>query len=254
MEPAARRAGLPRRRRVVRRRGRLRAARARDAGSGSGSNGSIASSRSRGGSGSAICHDELRVRRDGRRARSCGSSSRVSGRPPGRPAPERWSARPRAHPVNPPSPTSSRRATRDRRCSPCCSASHPEICTTGELKATSLGDPDRYRCSCGCSSGSAASGPTSHARMAARGLAVRHHARDTHIELGRDAVRTDGCCGRWCAGRRSKRCASAALASAPSWHSHLAQFQRAQRVRWSQRCADTRARAWWWTRRRSASG
>lgn len=26
--------------------------------------------------------------------------------------------------------------------------SHPEICTAGELKATSLGDPDHYRCSC----------------------------------------------------------------------------------------------------------
>jgi Sulfotransferase family len=27
--------------------------------------------------------------------------------------------------------------------------SHPELGTVGELKATSLGDPDRYRCSCG---------------------------------------------------------------------------------------------------------
>jgi hypothetical protein len=27
--------------------------------------------------------------------------------------------------------------------------SHPEVCTVGELKATSLGDVDRYRCSCG---------------------------------------------------------------------------------------------------------
>jgi hypothetical protein len=27
--------------------------------------------------------------------------------------------------------------------------SHPEVCTVGELKATSLGDPERYRCSCG---------------------------------------------------------------------------------------------------------
>jgi sulfotransferase family protein len=26
--------------------------------------------------------------------------------------------------------------------------SHPEVCTVGELKATNLGDPDRYRCSC----------------------------------------------------------------------------------------------------------
>jgi hypothetical protein len=26
---------------------------------------------------------------------------------------------------------------------------HPEVCTAGELKATSLGDPTRYRCSCG---------------------------------------------------------------------------------------------------------
>jgi hypothetical protein len=25
---------------------------------------------------------------------------------------------------------------------------HPEVCTVGELKATSLGDPERYRCSC----------------------------------------------------------------------------------------------------------
>jgi hypothetical protein len=27
--------------------------------------------------------------------------------------------------------------------------SHPELCTVGELKVTSLGDPERYRCSCG---------------------------------------------------------------------------------------------------------
>src|SRR5262245_9109598 len=27
--------------------------------------------------------------------------------------------------------------------------SHPEVCTVGELKATSLGDPASYRCSCG---------------------------------------------------------------------------------------------------------
>lgn len=27
--------------------------------------------------------------------------------------------------------------------------SHPEICTVGELKATALGDPARYRCACG---------------------------------------------------------------------------------------------------------
>ena len=27
--------------------------------------------------------------------------------------------------------------------------SHADICTVGELKATSLGDPERYRCSCG---------------------------------------------------------------------------------------------------------
>jgi hypothetical protein len=26
--------------------------------------------------------------------------------------------------------------------------SHPEVCTVGELKATNLGDPDRYQCSC----------------------------------------------------------------------------------------------------------
>lgn len=26
--------------------------------------------------------------------------------------------------------------------------SHPDVCTVGELKATNLGDPDRYRCSC----------------------------------------------------------------------------------------------------------
>ena len=26
---------------------------------------------------------------------------------------------------------------------------HPEVCTAGELKAASLGDPERYRCSCG---------------------------------------------------------------------------------------------------------
>ncbi len=28
-------------------------------------------------------------------------------------------------------------------------STHPEICTVGELKATNLGDPQRYRCSCG---------------------------------------------------------------------------------------------------------
>jgi len=102
-------------------------------------------------------------------------------------------------------------------------ASHPDVCTTGELKATSLGDPDRYRCSCGSLIRQCPFWNDVAARMGARGQPFDITRADTHISSGatpyvqtllRPLVR----------GTALEALRSAALSVTPSWHKRLAQF------------------------------
>jgi hypothetical protein len=102
-------------------------------------------------------------------------------------------------------------------------ASHPDICTTGELKATSLGDPDRYRCSCGALIRRCRFWNDVAARMKARGHAFDITKAETHLSAGaslyvqkflRPLVR----------GAALETLRSAGLGLSPSWHKRLAQF------------------------------
>jgi hypothetical protein len=63
-------------------------------------------------------------------------------------------------------------------------ASHPDVCTTGELKATSLGDPDTYRCSCGAPIRECPFWNNVSRAMAERGHAFDIQHADTHITTG----------------------------------------------------------------------
>jgi hypothetical protein len=104
--------------------------------------------------------------------------------------------------------------------------SHPEIATVGELKQTSLGDLERYRCSCGveilaCPFWSAvredlrqggwafAPGDGSTDLLAGTGSYVRRLLRPLHR------------------GPAFERARDLALHMAPSWRGHLARWQRA---------------------------
>ncbi|MGB2988192.1 MAG: sulfotransferase [Phycisphaerae bacterium] len=62
--------------------------------------------------------------------------------------------------------------------------SHPETCTVGELKATSLGDPDRYLCSCGVRVKECEFWQGVSERMAQRGVAFEITDAGTDIQCG----------------------------------------------------------------------
>lgn len=64
---------------------------------------------------------------------------------------------------------------------------HSEICTVGELKATSLGDPDAYRCSCQQRIRECAFWNGIHTDMAERGLAFDITQAGTDIRYGASA-------------------------------------------------------------------
>jgi hypothetical protein len=63
--------------------------------------------------------------------------------------------------------------------------SHPEICTVGELKFTSLGDPDIYRCSCRVEIGQCPFWRGIGEEMASRGYSF--DVRDAETDYGRKA-------------------------------------------------------------------
>ena len=67
-------------------------------------------------------------------------------------------------------------------------ASHPDVCTTGELKAQSLGDPDKYRCSCGALIRQCEFWNDIAARMASRGHVFDITRSETHLTA--DATRS----------------------------------------------------------------
>jgi len=103
--------------------------------------------------------------------------------------------------------------------------SHPEICTVGELKLTSLGDIERYRCSCGEFLRKCPFWTTVSREMAARGHAFEPGDGSTDLAFGvggyvRRALRPLH------RGPGLELARDLALRAAPSWRSHLRDWQK----------------------------
>jgi hypothetical protein len=102
-------------------------------------------------------------------------------------------------------------------------ASHPDVCTTGELKATSLGDPARYRCSCGALIRECSFWNGVEARMAARGLPFDITRAETHISAGATPY-VQKLLQPLVRGPALEALRGVGLGLSPSWHRRLAQF------------------------------
>jgi hypothetical protein len=102
-------------------------------------------------------------------------------------------------------------------------AGHHEVYTAGELKATSLGDPDRYRCSCGAPIRQCAFWNDISASMAARGHAFDVAAAGTHITAGATPY-VASLLRPLHRGPILEGARDAALALAPSWRAQLRRF------------------------------
>jgi hypothetical protein len=102
-------------------------------------------------------------------------------------------------------------------------ASHPEVCTTGELKAQSLGDPDRYRCSCGALIRQCEFWNDIAARMAVRGHVFDITRSETHLTAGA-APYVQKLLQPLVRGAALEAVRDAALAMSPSWRKRLATF------------------------------
>ena len=103
-------------------------------------------------------------------------------------------------------------------------ASHPDVCTTGELKATSLGDPARYRCSCGALIRQCGFWNDVTARMAARGHAFDITRAGTHITAGATPY-VQQLLKPLVRGPALEALRGVGLGLSPSWHRRLADFQ-----------------------------
>ena len=102
-------------------------------------------------------------------------------------------------------------------------ASHPEVCTTGELKATSLGDPERYRCSCGAPIRRCEFWNDIAARMAARGHDFDITRSETHLSAG--ATRYEQkLLQPLVRGGALEAIRGAGLGLSPTWRKRLARF------------------------------
>jgi len=120
-------------------------------------------------------------------------------------------------------------------------ASHPDVCTTGELKATSLGDPNRYRCSCG-----APIRACGFWRAISRAMEARGHAFDitnagTHITTGASAYE-ERLLRPLVRGGTLEALREGALALSPSWRQRLARFQAVNAALVDSVCATAGAR------------
>src|SRR5476649_1432980 len=102
-------------------------------------------------------------------------------------------------------------------------ASHPEVCTTGELKATSLGDPDTYRCSCGAPIRLCPFWNSVSRAMAERGGAFDITRADTHITAGASPYARK-LLQPLVRGRALEAMRDTGLSLSPSWHRRLARF------------------------------
>jgi hypothetical protein len=103
---------------------------------------------------------------------------------------------------------------------------HPGLCTVGELKLTSLGDVDRYRCGCGATIPSCPFWTEVARRMQDRGIPFDLSTSPTDFVASANAVQR-----RLLAPlHRSARLEwlrDAALALTPGWRAHLTRVQRA---------------------------
>jgi hypothetical protein len=101
---------------------------------------------------------------------------------------------------------------------------HPEVCTVGELKATNLGDPGRYRCSCGALIRECGFWREVSEAMAARGFPFDITQAGTDIQSPPSAYAR-----RLLAplhrGRALELLRETALSVSPAWRSHLSRFQ-----------------------------
>jgi hypothetical protein len=101
---------------------------------------------------------------------------------------------------------------------------HPEVCSVGELKATNLGDVERYRCSCGALIRQCRFWASVSQAMAERGIPFDITDARTDFRAGASAY------ARWLLGplhrgRVLEGLRDAALAMSPSWHRGLRQVQ-----------------------------
>jgi hypothetical protein len=102
-------------------------------------------------------------------------------------------------------------------------ASHPEICTTGELKATALGDPEQYRCSCGALIRQCEFWTDIAARMAGRGHAFDITRSETNLSAGATPY-VQKLLQPLVRGGALEALRDAGLNLSPSWRRRLARF------------------------------
>lgn len=104
--------------------------------------------------------------------------------------------------------------------------SHPEICTVGELKLTSLGDVRRYRCGCGALVDACPFWSGVGARLAAQGIAFHLGDGSTDFASGASTV-AKRVLSPLHRGVPLELLRDTALALTPGWQAHLARTQAA---------------------------
>ncbi|MBN2560127.1 MAG: sulfotransferase [Phycisphaerae bacterium] len=107
--------------------------------------------------------------------------------------------------------------------------SHPETCTVGELKATALGDPDRYVCSCGARIKECAFWQRVSAEMGQRGVPFEITNAGTDIRTGASRY-TRRVLRPLCRGAILERLRNAALWLSPTWRAKLPEIQHRNRL------------------------
>lgn len=118
----------------------------------------------------------------------------------------------------------------------------PGVCSVGELKATSLGDPERYRCSCGSLIKECTFWKKVARAMGSRGVGafdIRQagtNIHDVHNAIARRLL------GPLCRGAFLEAARDAALALLPGWQAHLRETQRRNLALIESLCEVTRAR------------
>ena len=103
--------------------------------------------------------------------------------------------------------------------------SHPKVCTVGELKATGIGDGERYLCSCGEPIGKCLFWADVHREMGRRGLDFDVTGAGTDLRSGGGAY-VDRLLRPLHRGPLLEHLRDAALAASPSWRSRIRRIQR----------------------------